>query len=34
MRVSRMGLVMGFGLLTSMGVGCQNKVYDENLKLR
>lgn len=34
MRVSRMGLVMGFGLLASMGVGCQNKVYDENLKLR
>src|SRR5947208_11953414 len=34
MRVSRMGLVVGFGLLASMGVGCQNKVYDENLKLR
>src|SRR3954451_13628593 len=34
MRVSRMGLVVGFGLLVGTGVGCQNKVYDDNVRLR
>src|SRR6476646_2333951 len=34
MRVSRMGLVIGFGLLAGVGVGCQNKVYDDNVRLR
>jgi flagellar motor protein MotB len=29
-----MGLVVGFGLLAGVGVGCQNKVYDDNVRLR
>jgi len=29
-----MGLVVGFGLLVGAGVGCQNKVYDDNVRLR